>query len=86
MVSTTSMVLITAAAVVATAFLTAALLAILGSRFLRARMDAAGDQVASKVRSAVTEAVDEALPRFREAVEAECATPQMVHYRGSASR
>ena len=69
MVSTTSMVLIMAAAVVATAFLTAALLAIFGSRFLRAQIDAAGDQVAAKVRSAVTEAVEEALPRVREAVE-----------------
>ena len=68
MVSTTSMVLITAAAVVATALLTIALLATLGSRFLRARMDAAGDQVAAKVRSAVLEAVDEALPRVREEV------------------
>ena len=69
MVTTTSFVLITAGAVVATAMLTAALLGILGSRYLRARMDAAGDQVAAKVQSAVTEAVDEALPRIREAVE-----------------
>ena len=63
MVSATSMVLITGAAVVTTALLTAALLAILGSRFLRERMDAAGEQVAAKVRSAVVEAVEEALPR-----------------------
>ena len=69
MVSTTSMVLITGVAVVATALLTAALLAVLGSRFLRTQVDAAGDQVAAKVRSAVTEAVEEALPRVREAVE-----------------
>jgi len=69
MVSTTSMVLITGVAVVATALLTAALLAILGSRFLRTQIDTAGDQVAAKVRTAVTEAVDEALPRVREAVE-----------------
>jgi len=69
MVSTTSMVLITGAAVVATALLTAALLAILGSRFLRTQIDTAGDQVAAKVRTAMTEAVDEALPRVREAVE-----------------
>jgi hypothetical protein len=63
------MVLITGAAVVATALLTAALLVFLGSRFLQTRVDAAGDQVAEKVRSAVTEAVDEALPRVREAIE-----------------
>jgi len=69
MVSTTSMVLITGVAVVATALLTAALLAILGSRFLRTQIDTAGDQVAAKVRTAMTEAVDEALPRVREAVE-----------------
>ena len=69
MVSTTSMVLITGVAVVATALLTAALLAVLGSRFLRTQVDAAGDQVAAKVRSAVTEAVEEALPRVRAAVE-----------------
>ena len=69
MVSTTSMVLIAGAAVVATALLTAALLAVLGSRFLRTQIDAAGDQVAAKVRSAVTEAVEEALPRVRAAVE-----------------
>jgi len=69
MVSTTSMVLITGVAVVATALLTAALLATLGSRFLRTQIDTAGDQVAAKVRTAVTEAVDEALPRVREAVE-----------------
>lgn len=68
MVSTTSMVLITVVAVVATALLTIALLAILGPRFLRSRMDAAGDQMAAKVRTAVTEAVEEALPRVREAV------------------
>ncbi len=68
MVSTTSMVLITGTAVVTTALLTAAFLAILGSRFLRARMDAVGDQVAAKVRSAVVEAVEEALPRVREEV------------------
>ena len=69
MVSTTSMVLIAGAAVVATALLTAALLAVLGSRFLRTQIDTAGDQVAAKVRSAVTEAVEEALPRVRAAVE-----------------
>jgi len=69
MISTTSMVVIMGAAVVATAVLTTALLAALGSRFLRARMDAAGDQMAAKVRSAVTEAVEEALPRVRGAVE-----------------
>ena len=69
MVSTTSMVLIAGAAMVGTALLTTALLAMLGSRFLRTHMDAAGDQVAAKVQSAVTEAVDEALPRVREAVE-----------------
>jgi len=63
------MVLITGVAVVATALLTDALLAVLGSRFLRTQVDAAGDQVAAKVRSAVTEAVEEALPRVREAVE-----------------
>ena len=68
MVSTTSMVLI-AGVVVGTALLTTALLAMLGSRFLRTHMDAAGDQVAAKVQSAVTEAVDEALPRVRAAVE-----------------
>ena len=66
----TSMVLIVCGAVVATALLTVALFAGLGSRLLRARIDAAGDEVALKVRSAVTEAVDEALPRVREAVEA----------------
>jgi hypothetical protein len=65
----TSMVLIVCGAVVATALLTAALLAGMGSRLFRARIDSAGDEVASKVRSAVTEAVDEALPRVREAVE-----------------
>lgn len=69
MVSTTSMALITAAAVVTTALLTVALLVILGSRFLRVRMDAAGDQMAAKVRSAVGEAVEEALPKVRGAVE-----------------
>jgi len=69
MVSTTSIVLIAVAAVVATAMLTVALLAILGSRCLRARIDAAGDQVAAKVRLAVSEAVEEALPRVRGAVE-----------------
>ena len=69
MFSATSMVLIVGAAVVATAMLTVALLAILGSRFLRARIDAAGDQVAAKVRLAVSEAVEEALPRVRGAVE-----------------
>lgn len=69
MVSTTSIVLITGAAVVATAVLTTALLATLGSRFLRARMNEAGDQVAAKVRFAVSEAVEEALPRVRGAVE-----------------
>ena len=69
MVSATSMALIMVAAVVATAVLTVALLGILGSRFLRVRMDAAGDQVAAKVRSAVNEAVEEALPRVRGAVE-----------------
>jgi hypothetical protein len=63
------MVLIVCAAVVATSLLTAALLAGLGSRILRARIEGAGDQVASKVRNAVTDAVDEALPRVREAVE-----------------
>jgi hypothetical protein len=62
------MVLIIGAAVVVTALLTAALLAILGRRFLRTRLDAAGDQLAAKVRMAVTEAVEEALPRVREAV------------------
>ena len=70
MVSTTSMVLITGVAVVATALLTATLLAILGSRSLRTQIDTAGDQVAAKVRFAVTEAVEEALPRVRAAVEA----------------
>jgi len=65
----TSMVLIVCGAVVATALLTVALFAGLGSRFLRARIDAAGDEVALKVRSAATEAVEEALPRVREAVE-----------------
>ena len=69
MVATTSMMLIAGAAVVATALLTAALHAVLGSRFLRTQVDAAGDQVAAKVRSAVTEAVEEALPRVRAAVE-----------------
>ena len=69
MVATTSMMLIAGAAVVATALLTAALLAVLGSRFLRTQIDTAGDQVAAKVRSAVTEAVEEALPRVRAAVE-----------------
>ena len=69
MVSTISMVLITGVAVVATALLTAALLAVLGSRILRTQIDTAGDQVAAKVRSAVTEVVEEALPRVREAVE-----------------
>jgi hypothetical protein len=70
MVTTTSMVLITVAAVVATALLTVAILAILGPRFLRSRMDKASDQMAAKVRTAVTEAVDDAIPRVRGAVEA----------------
>jgi hypothetical protein len=69
MVSTTSMVLITGAAVVATALLTAALLALLVSRLLQTQIDAAGDQMALKVRSAITEAVAEELPRVREVVE-----------------
>ena len=69
MVSTTSMVLIAGAAVMATALLTATLLAVLGSRFLRTQIDTAGDQVAAKVRSAMTESVGEALPRVRDAVE-----------------
>jgi hypothetical protein len=69
MVSTTSIVLIVGAAVMATALLTAALISFSGSRLLKAELDEAGDQVAAKVRSAVTEAVDEALPRVRKAVE-----------------
>jgi len=69
MVSTTSMMLI-AAAVVTTAVLTTALLTLLGSRFLRVRVDEAGDQVAAKVRFAVSDAIEEALPRVRGAVEA----------------
>ena len=64
------MVLITVAAVVATALLTVAFLAILGPRFLKSRMDTAGDQMAAKVRTAVTEAVEESIPKVRGAVEA----------------
>jgi len=69
MVSTTSIVLIVGAAVMATAVLTTAILATLGSRFLRVRMDEAGDQMAVKVRIAVSEAVEEAIPKMRGAVE-----------------
>lgn len=68
MVSTTSMIVIAAATVIATALLTTVLLARLGSRVLKARSDAVGDVIAIKVRAAVAEAVDEALPRVREAV------------------
>jgi len=70
MVTTTSMVLITVAAVVATALLTVAFFAILGPRILKSRMDTASDQMAVKVRTAVTEAVEEAIPKVRGAVEA----------------
>ena len=70
MVSTTSMVLIAITAGMATALLTVVLLALLVPRFLRSQTETAGDQVAAKVRAAVTEAVDGVIPKVRAAVEA----------------
>ena len=65
MVSTSSLVLIVAASILLTSLLTAAFVAILSKRFLRGQVDAVGDEVAAKVRAAVTAAVEEALPRVR---------------------
>jgi hypothetical protein len=66
--STTSMLLILGASFLLTAVLTTALMTIVAKRFSKARMDVAGDELAAKVKSAVTAAVEEALPRVREEV------------------
>ena len=56
---------IVAASVLLTSVLTAGLVAIVAKRSLKAQVSGAGDEVAARVQSAVTTAIEEALPRVR---------------------
>ncbi len=72
MESVTAVVLTIGAAALLSALLTAGVLLVVADRLLRRRLESsaglAGDVVAAKVRSAVEDAVDEALPRLRSQV------------------
>lgn len=72
MISMTAMALVIGAAALVTALLTAGVVLVVADRLLRRRLatgaEQAGEVVAARVRSAVEEAVDDALPRLRSQV------------------